>query len=128
MDAPELHSRLLKDAQAYDHAAHNRRLLDPYRDVILTQRANYMSYEQIAATFSRHGFKVSPSAIGVFCRRTYTKAEITRVRQKLKLIGNESTRLLVAPSNVAPALGASASGMALHGTAKRGPKIARDNY
>ena len=128
MDAPELHSRLLKDAQTYDHAAHNRRLLDPYRDVILTQRANYMSYEQIAATFSRHGFKVSPSAIGVFCRRTYTKAEITRVRQKLKLIGNESTRLLVAPSNVAPALGASASGMALHGTAKRGPKIARDNY
>ena len=74
MDAPDLHSRLMDDARRYDPAAHTRGLLGPFRDVILLQRAKFMSYEQISATFARHGLKVSPAAVGVFCRRHYTKA------------------------------------------------------
>ncbi|WP_415910177.1 hypothetical protein [Oleiharenicola sp. Vm1] len=127
MDAPDLHSRLMDDARRYDPAAHTRGLLGPFRDVILLQRAKFMSYEQISATFARHGLKVSPAAVGVFCRRHYTKAEIERARQ-----GQASRpapgRPPGAPAKVAPALGASAPGPAATGNGKRGPKIARDNY
>jgi hypothetical protein len=127
MDAPDLHSRLMDDARRYDPAAHTRGLLGPFRDVILLQRAKFMSYEQISATFARHGLKVSPAAVGVFCRRHYTKAEIERARQ-----GQASSpalgRVPAAPAKVAPALGASAPGPAATGNGKRGPKIARDNY
>ena len=127
MDAPDLHSRLMDDARRYDPAAHTRGLLGPFRDVILLQRAKFMSYEQISATFARHGLKVSPAAVGVFCRRHYTKAEIERARQ-----GQASNpalgRVPAAPAKVAPALGASAPGPAAIGNGKRGPKIARDNY
>lgn len=127
MDAPDLHSRLMDDARRYDPAAHTRGLLGPFRDVILLQRAKFMSYEQISATFARHGLKVSPAAVGVFCRRHYTKAEIERARQ-----GQASNptlgRVPAAPAKVAPALGASAPGPAATGNGKRGPKIARDNY
>ena len=37
-----------------------------------------MSYEQIAATLTRHGLKTSPAGVGAFCRRTFAKAEILR--------------------------------------------------
>lgn len=127
MDAPDLHSRLMDDARRYDPAAHTRGLLGPFRDVILLQRAKFMSYEQISATFARHGLKVSPAAVGVFCRRHYTKAEIERARQ-----GQASNSTLgrepAVPAKAAPALGASAPGPAATGNGKRGPKIARDNY
>lgn len=127
MDAPDLHSRLMDDARRYDPAAHTRGLLGPFRDVILLQRAKFMSYEQISATFARHGLKVSPAAVGVFCRRHYTKTEIERARQ-----GQASNpalgRVPAAPAKVAPAVGASAPGPAATGNGKRGPKIARDNY
>lgn len=81
MPDDELHQRLLADAAHYDPAAHTRSLLAPYRQVLLLQRAKYMSYEQISATLARHGITVSPTAIGVFCRRHLTKAEIERARR-----------------------------------------------
>jgi hypothetical protein len=127
MDAPDLHSRLMDDARRYDPAAHTRGLLGPFRDVILLQRAKFMSYEQISATFARHGLKVSPAAVGVFCRRHYTKAEIERARQS-QASSPALGRVPAAPAKVAPALGASAPGPAATGNGKRGPKIARDNY
>ncbi len=127
MDAPDLHSRLMDDARRYDPAAHTRGLLGPFRDVILLQRAKFMSYEQISGTFARHGLKVSPAAVGVFCRRHYTKAEIERARQS-QASSPALGRVPAAPVKVAPALGASAPGPAATGNGKRGPKIARDNY
>ncbi len=127
MDAPDLHSRLMDDARRYDPAAHTRGLLGPFRDVILLQRAKFMSYEQISATFARHGLKVSPAAVGVFCRRHYTKAEIERARQS-QASSPALGRVPAAPAKVTPALGASAPGPVATGNGKRGPKIARDNY
>jgi hypothetical protein len=125
MDVTSLHERLLADAQRYSPASHTRELLGPFRDVILVQRAKFMSYEQISATFARHGLKVSPAAVGLFCRRHYTKAEIARVRQGHLAVPSPTPAL---PAKVAPAVGASARGPAITGPSQRGPKIARDNY
>ncbi|WP_145928457.1 hypothetical protein OH491_26470 [Termitidicoccus mucosus] len=129
MDSPELYARLLEDAQRYDPTAHNRGLLAPYRDVLLLQRAKFMSYEQIAATLNRHGLKVSPAAVGVFCRRNFTKAEIERVRQSPSTTTtNVAGRRPAGSSAGAPTFGVSAPGSSVGSLGKRGPKIARDNY
>lgn len=127
MDSSELHNRLMADVRRYDPAGHTRCLLGPFRDVVLLQRAKFMSYEQISQMFGLHGLKVSPTAVGVFCRRTFTKAEIDRARQGLPA-DKTLPRRMVAPPTVAPAFGASAAGTAQVAHPKRGPKIARDNY
>jgi len=128
MDASELHTRLMEDARRYDPAAHTRGLLAPYRDVLLLQRAKFMSYEQISATLTRHGLKVSPAAVGVYCRRNFTKAEIERARQSPPTIQAERRLASASPAPGAPTLGVSAPGPSTTGNGKRGPKIARDNY
>lgn len=129
IESPELFNLLLEDARRYDPAAHTRGLLAPYREVLLLQRAKYMSYEQIAATLTRHGLKVSPAGVGVFCRRTFAKADIEAMRRHLsaetakavKSTGGKTVAVSAvttppaAPTSAAPA-------------GKRGPKIARDNY
>lgn len=113
----DLHARLLADARAYDPDAHHRSLLAPYRDVLLLWRAKFMSYEQIAATLGRHGLRVSPAGIGVFCRRTFSKAELERARAEA----------LKAPSGSAPAPRVSAIKLE-SGNSRRGPRLARDDY
>lgn len=130
MDSPELYARLLDDARRYDPAAHTRGLLAPYRDVLLLQRAKFMSYEQISATLTRHGLKVSPAAVGVFCRRSFTKAELERARQSLPVSSGSATsaKRARAPAPGAPTLGVSAPGPSAANAGRRGPKIARDNY
>jgi hypothetical protein len=130
MASSELHAQLLQDARRYDPATNTRGILGPYRDVLLIQRAKYMSYEQIAATFTRHGFRVSPAAVGVYCRKEFTKHEIERTRQSLRAslplpTGKPLKKL---PATSAPTGGVSAPGPSTHGSNKRGPKIARDNY
>lgn len=120
MDSSSLHSRLMEDARRYDPSAHARELLAPYRDVILIWRAKFMSYEQVAATLARHGLVVSPAAVGVFCRRHYTKSEISRervrIQQDIPSPAAHRQRIPAAP----PSTGAQPG--------KRGPKIARDDY
>jgi len=131
IETPELHARLMEDARRYDPAAHMRSLLLPYREVILLQRAKFMSYEQIAATFTRHGIKVSWQGIGAFCRRQFSKAEILRARRTQLLTDRPPAMLpglVLPPASVAPTAGASAPGPATPPPGKRGPKIARDNY
>ena len=118
-ETTELHARLLADARDYDPAAHHRGLLAPYRDVILLWRAKFMSYEQIAATLSRHGLRVSPAGVGVFCRRNFSKAEIERTRQE---------QLRPAPSGPAAAARPTAVRPTGRTELKRGPKVARDDY
>lgn len=125
MDTTELHTRLMDDARRYDPTAHNRSLLAPYRDVLLLWRAKFMSYEQIAAALTTHGLKTSPTAIGVFCRRTLTKSEILRERHRL---GTETAK---GPAATAPSSGglfAVANPAAPVTPGKRGPKVARDDY
>lgn len=111
----------MEDAQRYDPSAHTRELLAPYRDVILIWRAKFMSYEQVAATLARHGLIVSPAAVGVFCRRHFTKTEIlrerVRVQQDISVPGAADRPRIPAPP---PAGGGQ--------PAKRGPRIARDDY
>ena len=113
----ELHARLLAQARDYDPTAHHRGLLEPYRDVLLLWRAKFMSYEQIAASLTQHGLKVSPAGVGVFCRRSFTKLEIERARQDL------------AAGERRPAGPTTGSGRPVTGTGQqRGPKVARDHY
>ena len=119
-----MHERLLADARRYDPAAHTRSLLVPYRDVLLLWRAKFMSYEQISATLTRHGFKVSPTSVGVFCRGALTKAEIMRERNKLAP-GPGQGPFAAAPSSAG--LSAAAKPAAVP-PGRRGPRIARDDY
>jgi hypothetical protein len=126
METATLHDRLLDDARRYDPAEHARGLLAPYRDVLLLWRAKFMSYEQIAATLTRHGLKVSPAGIGVFCRRTFTQEEILRERKRLE---HETTPGITAAAPSLGGLSAAAKGAGPSALAgKRGPKIARDHY
>ena len=120
----ELHARLMEDARNYDPAAHHRGLLGPYRDVLLVWRAKFMSYEQIAATLSVHGIKVSPAGVGVYCRSQFTKAEIERVRREHRATARATTPSPVSNS-LPPAITLPPADL---GAGKRGPKIARDNY
>lgn len=115
MNPNELHDRLLEDARRYDPGRHTRSLLAPYRDVLLLQRAKFMSYEQIAATLARHGLSISPAAVGCFCRQQYTRTEIEAMRRSVR--------------SAKPT--AAAATPAIHPTpepGKRGPKIARKDF
>src|SRR5258708_7188137 len=126
METATLHDRLLDDARRYDPAEHTRSLLAPYRDVLLLWRAKFMSYEQIAATLTRHGLKVSPAGIGVFCRRSFTKSEILRERKQLEEGAPQRLTATLPGLAMPPADTKPAPLPAVLG--KRGPKIARDNY
>ena len=126
MNPTDLHARLMDEARHYDPADHNRCRLAPFRDVLLVCRAKFMSYELISATLTRHGLKTSPTAVGVFCRRTFTKAEILRERQRL---GWDTLQGPAATAPSWPGLSAGATpGPVPASPGRRGPKIARDNY
>jgi hypothetical protein len=126
MDPTDLHARLMDDAQHLAPADHDRSRLASHRDVLLIWRAKRMSYERIAATLTKHGLKVSPTSVGVFCRRTFIEAEVLRERSRFE------TETLHGPAATAPSspgLFAVAMPMATPATpGQRGPKIARDNY
>jgi len=121
MENSELHDRLLEETRRYDPAQHMRSLLAPFRDVILLQRAKWMSYEQIAAILTQHGLKVSPASVGCFCRRNYTKAEIESLRQKPE---PRPAAVPLASGKPAPRPAPSVS----REPGRRGPKIARDDF
>ena len=123
-ETTELHARLMENARNYDPAAHHRSLLAPYRDVLLLWRARFMSYEQIAATLTSHGIRVSPAGIGVYCRGHFTKAEIERARREVRE-ANRSTALAQISAATSPADSPRPAESAPN---RRGPKIARDNY
>lgn len=123
MDTSDLHSQLLADARRYDPAQHTRSLLAPYRDVLLLQRAKFMSYEQISATLARHGLKVSPAAVGCFCRRNFSKAEIEAARRPTAP-GTAGALTTTARPGTRPAL----LGAPPREPGKRGPRIARDDF
>lgn len=127
MTDSNLSSRLLAETDNYDPATHARDLLSPHRAFLLRARAKYMSYEQIAATLAKHGIRISPTAVGVFCRRHFTKAEIERARAALAHPASPGLTdtlpgLTVPPATLAPnSTPASEPG-------RRGPKVARDDF
>lgn len=123
MDSSDLHSQLLDDARRYDPAQHTRSLLAPFRDVLLLQRAKFMSYEQISATLARHGLKVSPAAVGCFCRRHFSKAEIEAIRRQSSSATAGTPASASRPGSRPALLGAPP-----REPGKRGPKIARDDF
>jgi hypothetical protein len=110
----------LADARRFDPAQHTRSILAPYRDAILLFRAKFMSYELIAATLTRHGVSISPAAVGCFCRRHFTKAQIQAARR------NPPPGSPALPSSTLPADPTAPSRSA--SPTKRGPKIARDDF
>ena len=84
MDHADLHARLMDEAKRYDPAEYSRSRLAPFRDVLLVWRAKSMSYEQIAASLTKHGLKISPAGVGAFCRRTFSQAEFLREQTRLR--------------------------------------------
>jgi hypothetical protein len=115
-DSAELHARLIAHARAYVASPGHRDRLTPYREVLLLWRSKRMSYEHIAAALAQHGVHVSPSGVGLFCRRHLSKADVDRARRE-QLQGS-APRAAALPAASPAAVAASA----------RGPKIARDNY
>ncbi|HWA09556.1 MAG TPA: hypothetical protein VG838_08920 [Opitutaceae bacterium] len=122
MEYSELHDRLLEEARRYEPPARDRSLLVPYRAALVLWRAKSVSYEEISANFAKHGLKVSPSAVGVFCRGKLSKAEIERARHQppARVTSTERPSAL-ATSQVrlkSPELDFN----------RRSPRIARDDY
>jgi len=126
MEVSELQTRLIEDARRYDPAVQGRTLLGPHRDALLMYRVKFLSYEQIAAALLRNGLRVSAAAVGVYCRRNFTKAEILRERRRLETDSRRTTALpahATFPTGEAPPR---PSAPLVSG--KRGPKIARDDF
>jgi hypothetical protein len=124
MDEAYLHACLMEEARRYDPAENTRSRLAPFRDVLMVCRAKSISYEQIAATLTRHGLRTSPAGVGAFCRRTFAKAEILREQRRLQ------TETPKGPAATAPSF-PGLSAVAKPGpvpSGRRGPKIARDDY
>lgn len=121
-----MHASLMEEARRYDPAVNTRSRLAPFRDVLLVYRAKAMSYEQIAATLTRHGFRVSPAGVGAFCRRSIARAEILRERRRLQK-GTPNRPVATAPSSLGLSAAAAPAPAPLP-PCRRGPRIARDNY
>jgi hypothetical protein len=85
-----------------------------------------MSYEQIAATLTRHGLRTSPAGVGAFCRRSIARAEILREQIRIR---TEAPNRPAATAPSFPGLSAVAQpGPVPVSPGRRGPRIARDNY
>ena len=128
----DLHARLLQEARNCDPAAHRRSRLAPYRDVLLLWRAKHKSYEQIAATLTSHGIRISPAGIGAYCRSQFTKHEIDRARSEASAPNRtgppDRPPAPTAPVPTASAVPSVATSPTPATPNRRGPKIARDNY
>ena len=124
-----LNRLLTEDARNQDFRLNGRSTLAPFREALLLFRARSVSYDQIAASLNRHGVTVSPSTVGTFCRRNFTRVEIEKARRAiLASVRSQMAAGVVAPKGTAPAVGASAVAPLEPHRAGRGPKIARDDY
>ncbi len=129
MDTADLHEKLMAEAQRCAVPVPHRGRLAPFRDVLLLQRVKGLSYEQIAATFVRHGLQISPAAVGAFCRRAFTASEIAQARRKLTMSPGPSVAgQIPASAPVAPVMSNATFRPTEITIRPRGPKIARDNY
>lgn len=121
MESAELNVRLMEEARRYEPEGYRPSKLTSHRNVILLYRAKGLSYERIAAAFLKHGLKVSPPTVGLFCRQHIKEPEILRERRRLEA---DARRAEAAPSG--PVVPFVRPAIALPG--RRGPKIARDDF
>jgi len=85
MDSTDLNARLIDEARRYDPAEHARGRLAPFREALLIWRAKSASYEQIAASLTKQGLKISSAGVGAYCRRAISQAEILREQARLRI-------------------------------------------
>jgi hypothetical protein len=123
METAQIRAKLLEDTERYAPSAPGRCPLSPYRDIILMQRAKFMSYEQIAAMFVLRGLPTSETAVGRFCRSNITRAQLARARAELRL-AKRTPAATTGPAG----LPASSPQPKLPGFDQVGPKIARDDF
>lgn len=119
METAELNARLMEEARRFDTQGYRPSKLVPHRNVILLYRAKGLSYERIAAAFVKHGLKVSPPTVGLFCRQHIKETEVLRERRRLEA----DARRAEEAGPVVPFVPATA-----HAPGKRGPRIARDDF
>ncbi len=79
----ETRLRLLAAARRYQRQRRSWSRLAPYREVLLLQRAKFMTVREIAATLTEHGVKVAPNTVAVYCRRHLRAEEIEAKRREL---------------------------------------------
>jgi len=125
----QLNRLLAEDARSQDFRLNGRSTLAPFRETLLLFRARSVSYDQIAAALSRHGLTVSPSSVGTFCRRNFTRVEIDKARRAIVAsVRSQLSTGEAAPKGSAPAVAASAVARIPTPRSGRGPNIARDDY
>jgi ribosomal protein L12E/L44/L45/RPP1/RPP2 len=126
--SPELLQRLIDAGRRYKRSTRLRGRLPRYREALLIQRAQGMTYDEISRLLTSSGVAISPGAVGTFCRRAFTQDDLDRARRQLTE-APAGTAAAPSPQTVAPAPVAPAPAAAtLPQPGRRGPRIARDVY
>lgn len=120
METAELNTRLMEEARSFEAQGYRSSKLTPHRNVILLYRAKGLSYERIAAAFVKHGLKVSPPTVGLFCRQHIKETEVLRERRRLEADARQVQAAAGDP--IVPFAPAAAA------AGRRGPRIARDDF
>jgi hypothetical protein len=81
--SPDLLQRLIDAGRRYKRSARSRGRLPHFREALLIQRAQGMTYDEISRLLTSCGITISPGAVGTFCRRTFTQDELDRARRQL---------------------------------------------
>ena len=112
-------AHLLEAALRHEPEVRNRSPLAPHQETVAVLRAKYLSYEKISKFFSVRQCHVSPAAVGRFCRKYVSGAQISRVRAGFQPLAQGAARPPVSPP---------AGQVRSFVSNPRGPKIARDDY
>ncbi len=112
-------THLLEAALRHEPGVRTRSPLAPHQETVAVLRAKYLSYEKISKFFSARQCHVSPAAVGRFCRKYVSGAQVSRVRA-----GFHPSAPVTARPQVSPPNGQIRSLV----SNPRGPKIARDDY
>ncbi len=86
----QLKAALLAEAMQLEPDARTRSPLAPHRETVVVLRAKRLSYEKISKFFSARRCRVSPAAVGRFCRQHASAADVSRflVGQQLPPLTN----------------------------------------
>jgi len=112
-------AHLLDAALRHEPGVRTRSPLAPHQEAVAVLRAKRLSYDKISKFFSARQCHVSPAAVGRFCRKHVSGAQLNRVRAGLQLS---------APGTVKPHVSPPTGQVRSFVSNPRGPKIARDDY
>lgn len=125
----EIATHLDKLADDYQHNPIQHVILNPFKNSILKLRAKYATYENITATLTSNGVKVSEATVRKFCR-THLQ-EVKRLRIEIDRKRRE-TEVTTESKTTSRELSESTGSTAAHRSSltsdasKPGPKIARE--